>query len=457
MAHLAEAESSLQPALSQKRILTLWLPLAASWLLMALEMPYISSALARLDEAQRMIAAFGLAAVLSITVESPVISLLATSVALARSRQNYLMLRRFTLHLMIGTTVLQFLLGWTALFDVVVVDLLGTPVSLHAPVRLGLQLMLPWSAAIAWRRFRQGLLIRYGRSGSVGRGTILRLVGSAGSATLLALYTQADGITVGALALSIGVTLEALYAHWVSADLVAEKFAAEIKTTQPDLGYKELVNFHWPLATSNLLFLFTQPIIAAALARGSQPILNLAAWPVLNGLLFITRAPEMALPEVTIAISHERNSAAAMRRFSLAVGLTLCTLLGLVSFTPLSEFYFRGLLGMPADLASIAQTGARLALLMPLAMAFVSVSRGMLMARRNTRPQALAMILELATLVLVLIAGVTFNWPGVPTAALGLTLALVIEAIFLWLVLRPSSISFRPRRLQSTSSKPTSP
>ncbi|HLE74081.1 MAG TPA: hypothetical protein VI688_07535 [Anaerolineales bacterium] len=450
MANIEESMSTATPCLSQKRILLLWLPLAASWLLMALEGPYINAALARLSQAELMIAAFGLAASLSITIESPVISLLATSTALARSRQNYLMLRRFTLHLMIATTVLQFLMGWTPLFDLVVRDLMGAPASLLAPVRLGLQLMLPWSAAIAWRRFRQGLLIRFGHSGKVGRGTLVRLFSSAGIATVLALFTPAPGIVVGALALSLGVVAEAIYAHWASAALVAEKFAAGAKTTQPNLGYKELVNFHWPLATSNLLFLFTQPIIAAALARGPQPILNLAAWPVLNGLLFITRAPEMALPEVTIAISEEKGAFTAIRRFSLAVGLTFCTLLGLVSFTPLSEVYFHNLIGTSSELTSIARSGAALALLMPLAMSFVTVSRGMLTSRRNTRPQAAAMVLELATLILILSIGVGLQLPAVPVAAFGLSAALLIEATFLWLVLNKISLFSGLRRLRTS-------
>ena len=436
MANIAEADDTAQPSLTQKRILLLWLPLAASWLLMAFESPYINAALARLNEAERMIAAFGLAFSLSITIESPVISLLATTTALARSRQNYLMLRRFTLHLMIATTVLQFLIAWTPLFDVVVKGLLGVPESLHAPVRLGLQLMLPWSAAIAWRRFRQGILIRFGHSGKVGRGTILRLVSSAGTATVLAVFTHAPGIAVGALALSFGVVAEALYAQWTSAPLVAKKFGGTEPSTQPDLGYKQLVNFHWPLAASNLLFLFTQPIIAAALARGPQPILNLAAWPVLNGLLFMTRAPEMALPEVTIAVSEEEQSFVSIRRFGLMVGVTFSTLLALVAFTPLSEVYFRSLLGMTAELTSLARNGAAFALLMPLAMSFVTVSRGMLTSRHNTRPQAIAMVLELATLILVLAVGVgMLQLPGIAVATFGLSLALIIEALFLWLVL----------------------
>ncbi|HEY4723752.1 MAG TPA: hypothetical protein VII92_17990, partial [Anaerolineae bacterium] len=65
-------------ALSQRRILQFWLPLASSWLLMTTEMPFISAAIARLPDAQTMIAAFGITASISITIESPVIMLLAT-------------------------------------------------------------------------------------------------------------------------------------------------------------------------------------------------------------------------------------------------------------------------------------------------------------------------------------------------------------------------------------------
>jgi hypothetical protein len=287
-------------------------------------------------------------------------------------------------------------------------------------------------------------MIRHGHSGQVGRGTVLRLVGSAGTATVLAYWLHAPGIVVGALALSIGVTVEAIYAHLASAPLIDERFGVNAKqTSQPELSYRELLNFHWPLATSNLLFLFTQPIIAAALARSANPELNLAAWPVLNSLMFITRAPEMALPEVTIALIEERESRAALRRFAFGVGFSLTVFLALVAFTPLSDFYFHELIGVTTSLSDIAKQGAGLALIMPLAMAMVTISRGFLTAQRTTRPQAVAMVLELATLVAVLGIGVMMGWPGVPTAALGMTAAIAVEAIFLWVVLRVKPLPAR--------------
>ncbi|MBX3045798.1 MAG: hypothetical protein KF698_02250 [Anaerolineales bacterium] len=422
---------STTPPLTQKRILLTWLPLAASWLLMALEMPYVNAALARLPESTLMIAAFGLAASLSITIESPVISLLATSTALARGPQNYAMLRRFTVQLMVGTTVLQALLGWSPLFELVVRDWMGVPASLLAPVKLGLQLMLLWSAAIAWRRFRQGILIRFGQSASVGKGTVVRLLASAGTATLLAVFTEASGVALGTLALSLGVIAEAIYAHIASATLVRTHFGAESKLSAPELSYRALVNFHWPLATSNLLFLFTQPLIAAALARSPEPETALAAWPVLNGLFFISRSLEMALPEVVIAHHEEPGSQPALRRFSYSVGLAASILLALIAFTPLSDFYFHTLIGVGGELAAIAEGGARLGVLLPMAMAAVCLARGLLTARRNTRPQAYAMALELAVLAGVLALGVALKLPSIPTAVAALTLSLATEAVYL--------------------------
>lgn len=427
----ANAAAPKTATLTQKRIALIWLPLAASWLLMALEGPYINAALARLSQGATMIAAFGLVASLSITIESPVISLLAASTALARNRQHYDMLRRYTLHLMLGTTLLHFLLGWTPLFNLVVVDWMGVPESLQAPTQLGLRLMLLWSAAIAWRRFKQGVLIRYGQSRYVGLGTAVRLFASAGTATLLAVFTEAPGVAVGAVALSAGVLAEAAYAHWVARPLVKDKFGGSHPSSEKGLTYKDLVAFHWPLAASNLLFLLTQPLIAAALARAPRPEAALAAWPILNGLLFIVRSPAVALPEAAIALEEEAGSHPALKRFALGVGLSSTLLLGLVAFTPLSAFYFQTLIGVNAELAGIAALGAAFALLVPLAMAQVSVYRGLLTAQRITRPMALAMAGELLILSAVLALGLIMEWPGVPVAAVGLTLALGSEAIFL--------------------------
>src|SRR5437588_12875847 len=80
-------------------IARLWFPLALSFELMMLEGPAVQAAIGRLPDPALNLAAWGLTMSLSLLVESPVIMLLATAIALVRDRCSYLALRRFMLTL----------------------------------------------------------------------------------------------------------------------------------------------------------------------------------------------------------------------------------------------------------------------------------------------------------------------------------------------------------------------
>jgi hypothetical protein len=421
------------PPLSQRRIFLFRLPLAASWLLMAGETPFVNAALARLHDAERMIAAFGIVGSLSITIESPVIMLLATSTALAANRQSYGQLRRFTLHLMLLTTLVHILIGWTPLFDVVVRGWMHVPEDLVEPVRLGMRLMIFWSAAIAWRRFMQGLLIRYGATRFVGQGTVLRLLASAGVATLLALAGRLPGVAVGAIALSIGVIIEAFYAQRAARTVIERQFGPSATQAEaPPLTYGNLVRFHAPLGASTLLYLLTQPMISAALSRLPNPQPSLAAWAVAAGLLFVVRSPVMALPEVIIARMGAGAARSALRLFSVRAGLVCLAALALLAFTPLGAFYFGTLIGVDPSLTALAVAAIQMALFVPFVMALQNWFRGELTAARATPAVTMAMVVNLATMLLVLAWGVAYRVPGVRLAGLALSLSVSAETLTLW-------------------------
>ena len=103
--------------------------------------------------------------------------------------------------------------------------LLGAPAPIVAPARVGLLLMTPWTWSIAYRRFQQGVLIRFGRSRSVGLGTAVRL----STVTLvlaLAFTLQWQGIVAATSAVACGVLAEAVYSGWVVRPVVAVKYPA---------------------------------------------------------------------------------------------------------------------------------------------------------------------------------------------------------------------------------------
>src|SRR5512142_972670 len=163
-------------ALTYRQILKTWWPLAFSWLLMSVEIPMLSAVIARLPNPEINLAAYGgIVYPLSLIIEAPVIMLLAASVALSRHRQAYARIRRFMLAAGLLLTGLHALVAFTPLYYGVVEGLIGAPKEIVEPARIGLMLMLPWTGSIAYRRFQQGVLIRFGHSGSVGVGTLVRL------------------------------------------------------------------------------------------------------------------------------------------------------------------------------------------------------------------------------------------------------------------------------------------
>ncbi|HJM58113.1 MAG TPA: hypothetical protein QF446_12390 [Planctomycetota bacterium] len=170
-------DSAGRTPLTNRQVFSTWWPLAASWLLMGAEMSLVSAAVARLADAKHHLAAFGgIVFPISLLIEAPIIMMLAASTALSTDRESFRRLKRFTTFSGVALSLLHALVAFTPLYDVLLIPLINPPVEAIEPGRLGLMLMTPWSWAIADRRFHQGLLIRFGKSKTVGMGTMVRVI-----------------------------------------------------------------------------------------------------------------------------------------------------------------------------------------------------------------------------------------------------------------------------------------
>ena len=201
-----------QSTLPLRRIVRTWWPLAASWLLMSIELPAITTIVARLANPEINLAAYGgVVFPLALIVESPIIMLLAASTALSKDRASYAKLRRFMMGTSAILTVLHMLIAFTPLYYVVVNSILGAPAEIVEPARLGLMIMTPWTWAIAYRRFNQGVLIRFGHSEVVGQRTLVRLTANGVVLTASYLIGVIPGAVVAASTAAAGVVCEAIY------------------------------------------------------------------------------------------------------------------------------------------------------------------------------------------------------------------------------------------------------
>ena len=416
----------------QRDIFWFWLPLFASWLLMTAEGPFVTAIINRLPNEVVMLAAQGIVVSLAVTIESPIINLLATSTALVNDRASYLMVRRFTIHWMILLTVVAALLAFTPLFDLVVNEWLDTPAEVAAWVRPGLQIMVFWSAAIAWRRFLQGVLIHFDRTRKVAWGTVVRLISSAGTALALGLWSGWPGVVIGGSALMAGVIFEALYATLAVRPLLHNELApGSAAAENSPLTYNELFWFHLPLAATSLLTLLAQPLVTFSLARLDEPTRSLAAWPVVFQIMLMARAAAFAWPEVVIALSKGKENFAAIRLFSYRLAAVLTVLMALFVFSPLASLYLFGVQDMTQPVGELALSSLPLFLLFPALAVITSWLRGLLIKQRVTREVNVGMAINLTITAVVLGLGLLWQLPGLPTAAVALNIASLAEVVYL--------------------------
>jgi hypothetical protein len=418
----------------QREIFRFWLPLFASWLLMTAEGPTISAAINRLPNEVIMLAAQGIVISLSVTIESPIINLLATSTALVKDRASYLLVRRFTIQWAVLLTAVSILIAFTPLFDLVVVAWLKAPEDVAVWVRPGLKIMVFWSAAIAWRRFLQGVLIGFNQTRQVAWGTLIRLLTSGSTIIGLAIWSPWPGVISAATALMLGVIAEALYATIAVRPLLRNELGPDAAVAEEEpLSYRELFWFHLPLAGTSVLILLAQPLVTSSLGRLDQPTQSLAAWPVLFQIMLMARAAAFALPEAVIALTKGPHSILPVRRFSFRLAAALTALLAIFIFTPASRFYVFAVQDMTPAVGELARSNVALFLFFPALATLTSWLRGLLIKGRATKEVNVGMIINLAVTAVVLGVGLYFRAPGLSTAAISLNLASLCEVIYLGL------------------------
>lgn len=427
-------------SLNQRIILAFWLPLAASWILMTLEGPFVQAAIARLPDPETNLAAFGIVVSLSVTIEAPVIMLLATSTALCRDGAAYRVLHRFMLWLNLLLTIIAVMVAFTPVFDWVVPGAMGVPIHIANAARPGMAIMTLWSAAIGWRRFYQGILIRFGRTRRVTYGTAVRLLSSATTAAVLAIWGRFPGVWVGSCALMAGVLSEAILVTWLVRPTLARELtsgtteATQYATSQrprPPVTIRRVIGFHAPLAATSLLTLLSNPIVSAGLSRMAFPEQSLAAWPVAFSVVLFTRSFGLATQEVVIALTEDRQTLGPIRRFSWSVAVGSVLLLALIAFTPLADFYLADIAGVSPDLAAFVVPGLQAALLLPGLTTLQSWLRALLMKGEATTSIYQAMGLNLAVTGGAISLGVALKASGIQMAALALTVAMLAELALL--------------------------
>jgi len=384
----------------------------------------VAAVIARLPKPEPNLAIFGVTFSLALIIESPIIMLLMAGTALARGKHSYERLLFFTHILAAALTALHLIIGLTPLYRFIMGSLIGVPAGILEAGRSTFLLMTPWTAAIAYRRLWQGVLIRFRRTRVVPL-TMMARLGAGGIILAIGLWTQRlRGSNLGALALSIGVTAAAITAYC----FVRSTVRKHLSNPSPEdelLPWGSLLEFYIPLALTSLINLVGLPLVVMGIARAAEPLASLAVWPVIMGALFLGRSFAFSYQEVVVALMDDKSSFERLGRFAFGLAPILTGSFVLAVLTPAARIFYQSISGLSSELASFAIVPTLILSLVPGLEVLISWRRGLFIHCKQTRTITQAVGLNVVVLAAVIIgAGALLPLtPGTIIAATALAVA----------------------------------
>jgi progressive ankylosis protein len=417
--------------LTYRRILLFWLPLALTWLMMALEQPILIAFIARLNDAKFNLAAFGIAGSFAMIIESPIIMLMSASTALVTGRNSYRKLKRFTDILNGVITGIQLIFLIPPIFNFVVIGLMEVPEEIARIAHTALIIFLPWAASIGYRRFYQGILIRSHLTRRVTYGTLVRLT----IIVIIGVFLYMMGVKgayVGAGAMSLAVLFEAIATRIMVSGALRTLLQREDKENG-DLSLRSITKFYFPLALTSILSLGVHPFVVFFLGRSHMAVESLAVLPVVDSLVFIFRSPGLSYQEVNIAlIGKEKQNYRILRNFAIILGLIVTVLITVLAFTPIADFWLINLSGLSMELAGLSYLPLKIMILLPALSVLLNFQRSSLIINGTTGPISIATAIELIGIILVMFVCVAFlNLIGVVAASIAFVAGKGLSNIYL--------------------------
>jgi len=416
--------------------------------MMAIEGPFLAAVVARLVDPTFNLAAHGVAYAFAVLVEAPVIMIMSASTALVRDRDSFIRLRTFTYALNGAVTVSMLVVLIPAVYRAMMIDLIALPEEVARLSYVALWIFLPWPGAIGYRRFYQGILIRSGKTRLVALGTVVRLTTMTTTALVLYVWVAPPGAYLGAAALALGVSAEA-----VASRLMARKEVNRLLSAAPSassvstLSYSRIWAFYYPLGLMSLIGLAVQPMLTFFMGRAPLPIESLAVFPVVSAVTFVFRAAGLSFQEVSIALMGDRfEHVKELMQFAVGLGLASTAGLALVAFTPVSTFWFQTVSGLSPELAHFAIAPTAVLVPIPFLSVMLSFQRGIAVVAHRTRPITWATAIEVAGIAIGFpLLGWKLGMVGVTAASMAFLVGRLASNAYLvsWsrAVLRPSPVS----------------
>ncbi|RME61164.1 MAG: hypothetical protein D6780_02190 [Candidatus Dadabacteria bacterium] len=380
---------------------------------MGLETPVVQLIISQLSNAEVNLAAFGFSFSLMLLFESPIFLILSSAVSLINGKEVYIKFRNFTL--IIGT-----LLSFLMLLTVYLLHSAGGFISTKNPnlnllIYLTSLILTPVPFFVAFRRFYQGLLIRFAKPHFVTLATLCRLLTTIVLSLVLFNLAPFEGAVTGAIAVVIGTITESVVVR-----LLARSSVVNLKETKEKKSYLELAKFYLPLAFSSLISVAVMYILNFLMAFAKDSQFSIAGFSILTSLNFLFASLGLAFQDVTLAKLSENTSWFLYLKKALFFLISAVTALYIICFIfpPLSVFIFSNLYKLSVKKVFILQTAAVFTLLRLFVSYLTIWQRALLIHSKRSHYFGKATFLEFTvSSLLMLILTFLSNFKGIYLAA----------------------------------------
>ena len=342
----------------------------------------------------------------------------------------------------ISLTLLHMLVAFTPLYFFITRTLMRIPEEVIAEGRIGLILMLPWCGSIAFRRFRQGILVRFGHTKRMSLGTILRLMTDVLVVFLLSSIKNLSGLVVATAAQGIAVFTEAAFIGLVVQPVIKNDLKSD--NGKDTIRWRSFAKYYTPFIINSVIMVLYNPMNSAAMGRMPMALASLATWPVVSGFMHAVNNLGQACREVTLTYFRKRGAYPVIRKFSVLIGVICVLIVSVFAFTPLFDWYLRVIIDLPGHLIQYAKS--TLYFLIPMGMIFsmINMYTGIISYNRKTVSLLISTIAQLTVVFIGFVLAVSYWHHAGIFAVAGVTLiAAVVQLIWLFVANREYLIGLK--------------
>ncbi len=195
------------------------------------------------------------------------------------------------------------------------------------------------------------------------------------------------------------------------------------------LSQRTIFRLWSPLAATWLMMAAEGPLLAAIVARLSEPKFNLAAYGVALSIALLVEAPVIMMMSAATALVRDRDSFLRLRNFTFALSLGVTLVMGLLAFPAIFYPLALELIGLPYRVADLTYWALVLLLPWPGAIGYRRFYQGLLIRSHKTRLIAVGTLIRLFTMAFVsFFLFLEAKVSGACVAAVALSSGVLVEA-----------------------------